>query len=108
MASRFGNPFWSLEESFTIPFTGITFQTKVGQEMEHAKRTMFNFCDSVISQKKEQTEVCEKEKPDEMDPERKGQKDLLSLYMDIKDANGERLSQEQLKEIILNLIIAGR
>ncbi|KAF8939038.1 cytochrome P450 [Dissophora ornata] len=38
----------------------------------------------------------------------KPQKDLLQLFMDLKDDNGEALSDEVLKDSILNFIIAGR
>ncbi|KAF9172093.1 hypothetical protein BGX21_005455 [Mortierella sp. AD011] len=38
----------------------------------------------------------------------KSQKDLLQLFMDIKDDNGEYLSDDMLKDSILNFIIAGR
>ncbi|KAF9921507.1 hypothetical protein FBU30_008446 [Linnemannia zychae] len=38
----------------------------------------------------------------------KPQKDLLQLFMDLKDDNGESLSDDMLKDSILNFIIAGR
>ena len=38
----------------------------------------------------------------------KPQKDLLQLFIDLKDDNGEHLSDDMLKDSILNFIIAGR
>lgn len=102
---RLSNPLAHLNEGINVPFFGY-IEFKVGKEMSKAKRTLHDFCEKVITEKEQvmnADEVIEK-----LSDKRKGEMDLLSLFMAVRDERGQRLSKTQLRDVLLNLIIAGR
>ncbi|GAA5838846.1 hypothetical protein JCM5353_003486 [Sporobolomyces roseus] len=94
MNRRFTNPFWQFTEYLdgtrakmnAASKTMDTFAYKVIQEREEMGRGNFN-----ASQKKEAAD-----------------KDLLSLYMALRDENGQPMNRTALRDALMNLIIAGR
>eukprot|EP01117_Protostelium_nocturnum_P001864 TRINITY_DN1236_c0_g1_i1.p1 TRINITY_DN1236_c0_g1~~TRINITY_DN1236_c0_g1_i1.p1 ORF type:complete len:499 (+),score=107.05 TRINITY_DN1236_c0_g1_i1:54-1550(+) len=78
------NPQWPIVELFTAK----------GRKMRESKRIIDEFAYSIIE---------EREKD-----ESQHEKDLLSLYLAMRDENGEKLPKKQIRDAVLNLIIAGR
>ncbi|GAA5998531.1 uncharacterized protein JCM10292_002763 [Rhodotorula paludigena] len=92
--ARFTNPLWPITEFFTGERAKMREATKVLDDFayrvidEREREGRGNF---VGSEKKEAAD-----------------KDLLSLYMALRDENGAPLTRTMLRNAILNLIIAGR
>lgn len=94
MNRRFTNPFWNVTELFDGTRAKMnaandvmdTFAYKVIKEREEMGRGNFTG-----SQKKEAAD-----------------KDLLSLYMALRDENGQPMNRKALRDALMNLIIAGR
>ncbi|KAG0266005.1 hypothetical protein BG011_003655 [Mortierella polycephala] len=69
--------------------------TGIDKQVVKDKKTVTDFAMNIIRQRR----AHGYDKP---------QKDLLQLFMDVEDDNGNPLSDEMLKDLILNFIIAGR
>ncbi|BGP01480.1 putative cytochrome P450 monooxygenase [Rhodotorula toruloides ATCC 204091] len=94
MNRRFMNPFWPVTE----------FLDGTHWKMAAATKVMDSFAYGVIEEREREgrgnfTGAQKKEA---------AEKDLLSLYMALRDDNGAPLTRKMLRDAILNLIIAGR
>ncbi|KAF9189411.1 hypothetical protein BGZ51_009644 [Haplosporangium sp. Z 767] len=69
--------------------------TGVDKQVAKDKKTVNDFAMNIIRQRR-------------VHGHNKSQKDLLQLFMDMEDDNGQSLSDEMLKDLVLNFIIAGR
>ena len=72
--------------------------------MAEDTKTIQNFCKKLIEDRR----MEEKLKTDTDDESSKSRSDLLTLFMRMKDAQGNGFSDSQLRDFVLNLIIAGR
>lgn len=90
---RFNDPLWKIKEVFGSS----------GREMRAAIKVLDDFSYSIIDER-------EKSGLGNITAENKKEKnlDLLSLYMALRDDNGQPMSRKQLRDAVLNLIIAGR
>ncbi|ORY63680.1 putative cytochrome P450 monooxygenase [Leucosporidium creatinivorum] len=91
---RFNNPFWKIVERFNGQH----------QKMKEATKIIDEFAYSIIDQRQAEgrgnfTAETKKEAKN---------LDLLSLYMALRDENGQPMSRRALRDAVLNLIIAGR
>ncbi|GAA5933384.1 uncharacterized protein JCM15063_001301 [Sporobolomyces koalae] len=94
MNRRFTNPFWNVTEWFD----------GTRAKMNAANKVMDTFAYKVIQEREEMgrgnfTGAQKKEAAD---------KDLLSLYMALRDENGQPMNRTALRDALMNLIIAGR
>ncbi|GAA5895285.1 uncharacterized protein JCM6883_001461 [Sporobolomyces salmoneus] len=94
MNRRFTNPFWHVTEFFD--------GTK--KKMDAANKVMDDFAFGVIKQREEmgRGNFVGSQKKEAAD------KDLLSLYMALRDENGQPMNRKALRDALMNLIIAGR
>ncbi|GBB96249.1 hypothetical protein RclHR1_02710008 [Rhizophagus clarus] len=84
---RITNPFlWRFNEMFTDE----------GRKMREACEYLTNFAYSIIKKRRNDPECS------------KNPKDILNLFMNAEYENGVKLNDKELRDIILNLIIAGR
>ncbi|KAF9208174.1 hypothetical protein BGZ49_009571 [Haplosporangium sp. Z 27] len=88
LAGRFVSPIWRLKDWWTGDNKIIERDTQI----------VHDFAYGVI--KKRRQEAADNEKSD--------RKDLMQLFMDASDDNGEPLSDEMLKDELINMILAGR
>lgn len=84
---------WSLYESLTPQ----------GRKMREASKFLDDYAYSLIDARTTDGKVEEKATGTE-----RLHKDLLGLYMDARDEQGKGMSRQQLRDAVLNLIIAGR
>lgn len=91
---RFMFPLWRIEE----------WITPKGKRMQGYVQTMREFSRALIHQRREESTRASQEGLDV-----KARHDLLTLFQDLKTDDGEPLySQEQLTDLVINFIIAGR
>ncbi|KAL1919995.1 uncharacterized protein VTP21DRAFT_1141 [Calcarisporiella thermophila] len=85
---RFTNPFWRITEF--LSGTQRRFQEAVG--------VLNDFCYEIIRDRRKES------------AEHRGARkhDLLDMFMDYRDERGEALSDRQLRDVVINFIIAGR
>ncbi|KAG0749659.1 hypothetical protein G6F16_003497 [Rhizopus arrhizus] len=88
---RFVNPFWKLTEPITAFFQPTKKSTR-----QHLK-TINEFADQVIQKRRKEMANGEIHR-----------RDLLSRFMNTHNEKGELLNNEELRDIILNFVIAGR
>ncbi|CDU25005.1 related to Cytochrome P450 [Sporisorium scitamineum] len=90
---RFVQPWWKIAERFS----------ETGKKMRAARKIVEEFSNSIVESRRSETEAMgEKAKPEG------SRKDLLDLFMAYRSSDGQGLSNQQLKDTILNLMIAGR
>ncbi|KAG0297877.1 hypothetical protein BGZ98_000388 [Dissophora globulifera] len=87
LSLRIINPFWKFKEWWTGSGDVVLKDTK----------TVHDFAYNVIRKRREETANGGKK-----------YKDLMQLFMDAKDENGAPLSDEMLKDELINMILAGR
>ncbi|PWN48522.1 putative P450 oxidoreductase, partial [Violaceomyces palustris] len=87
---RFVQPWWKLTEMFN----------ETGTKMTASRKIIDKFTDEIVTTRREQV------KRGETRPN--ARKDLLDLFMAHRLSDGSMLSNKQLKDTILNLLIAGR
>ncbi len=80
---RIEDPFWRITELFT----------ERGRKMREACKYLSEFAYQII----------ENRRNDPKDP-----KDILNLFMNAQHDNGKKLTDKELKDVVLNFIIAGR
>lgn len=90
---RFVQPWWKIAERFN----------ETGRKMRAARKIVEGFTTNIVAARREETEAMGQK----AEPEGK-RKDLLDLFMAYRSSEGQRLSNQQLKDAILNLMIAGR
>lgn len=90
-AQRFINPLMPMNEAITKYFTPWKMSTN-----DHLK-CVDSFADSVIAQRKK-----------EISEGKDDHKDLLSRFMNTVNEKGEKLNDIELRDTVLNFIIAGR
>ena len=73
----------------------IEWLTGVDKQVAKDKKIIVDFALNIIRKRREEGY-------------NRPQKDLLQLFMDLKDDNGEPLSDDNLKDAVLNFIIAGK
>ncbi|GJJ79247.1 hypothetical protein EMPS_11607 [Entomortierella parvispora] len=83
------------ERLFLGPWKLVEWFTGVGKQVAKDKKIVVDFSLDIIRKRRQSGY-------------HKPQKDLLQLFMDLTDDNGEPLSDDMLKDSILNFIIAGR
>ncbi|KAG0020225.1 hypothetical protein BGZ82_011649 [Podila clonocystis] len=83
------------ERLFKGPWRMIEWLTGANKQVDKDKKIIIDFALNIIRKRREEGY-------------NRPQKDLLQLFMDLKDDNGEPLSDDNLKDAILNFIIAGR
>ncbi|KAG0043733.1 hypothetical protein BGZ83_011083 [Gryganskiella cystojenkinii] len=83
------------ERLFKGPWRLIEWWTGVGKHIAKDKKIIVDFSLEIIRKRRSEGY-------------HKPQKDLLQLFMDLKDDDGNPLSDDMLKDSILNFIIAGR
>ncbi|KAG0338708.1 hypothetical protein BG000_003520 [Podila horticola] len=83
------------ERLFKGPWRMIEWLTGVDKQVAKDKKIIVDFALNIIRKRREEGY-------------NRPQKDLLQLFMDLKDDNGEPLSDDNLKDAVLNFIIAGR
>ncbi|KAK4051989.1 hypothetical protein OIO90_004519 [Microbotryomycetes sp. JL221] len=93
---RFNDPFWKINEKLTSR----------GREMKEAQKVLDEFCYKVIDDRSRkglgnETKASLKERD-------AGSLDLLSIYMSLTAEDGKPMTRRQLRDALLNLIIAGR
>ncbi|GAA5900617.1 hypothetical protein JCM8208_000548 [Rhodotorula glutinis] len=88
---RFQNPFWFITERLT----GTT------AKMRSSMRIVHDFADAIIDARLAPFDQKGDEGQD-------GQDDLLALYMRSRGIDGEKLSKIQLRDAVINLLLAGR
>ncbi|SGZ20464.1 BQ5605_C021g09279 [Microbotryum silenes-dioicae] len=90
---RFQDPFWPINE----------FLDGSRGKMRDTVRILDEFCYNLIDERTRagRNTFTSEKKHD-------SQTDLLSLYMNIRDEQGKPMSRKQLRDAVLNLIIAGR
>lgn len=90
---RFVQPWWKIAERFN----------ETGRKMRAARKIVEEFTTNIVEARRKESEAMgEKSKPES------SRKDLLDLFMAYRSSDGQRLSNQQLKDTILNLMIAGR
>lgn len=87
---RFVNSIWPITERI------VNFVTPWKANMNDHLRVVDGFANSVIEKRRVQLEAGEVHK------------DLLSRFMDARNNKGDLLSNEELRDIVLNFVIAGR
>ncbi|KAG9290595.1 hypothetical protein G9A89_011557 [Geosiphon pyriformis] len=87
LGERFLNPFWPITEEFTTR----------ASRMRNACKTARDFANNIIQSRR--VEISKKEKIPN---------DLLSLCLNAIDEDGRQLNDNELIDMILNLIVAGR
>ncbi|GAA5997838.1 hypothetical protein JCM5350_002745 [Sporobolomyces pararoseus] len=94
MNRRFTNPFWQLTEWFD----------GTRARMIAANKVMDDFAFAVIKEREEmgRGNFTGSQKNEAAD------KDLLSLYMALRDENGQPMNRKALRDALMNLLIAGR
>ncbi|GAA5824815.1 hypothetical protein JCM3770_004304 [Rhodotorula araucariae] len=92
---RLQSPLWPLTEVFT----------GTASKMRASMATVHAFADEIIDARLAQVEAQAEPHAGEVGPEGD---DLLGLYMRGKGPDGERMSREQLRDAITNLLLAGR
>ncbi|KDE06199.1 hypothetical protein MVLG_03479 [Microbotryum lychnidis-dioicae p1A1 Lamole] len=95
--SRFINPFWKVTEILTGE----------ARKMREAVATIDKFAYDIIDERA-QNGLNSGGAAAAGETRSKSREDLLSLYMSIRDEQGKPLSRTQLRDAVLNLIIAGR
>ncbi|KAF9365875.1 hypothetical protein BGX34_007824 [Mortierella sp. NVP85] len=83
------------ERLFQGPWRLVEWLTGVNKQVARDKKIVIEFALDIIRKRR-------------LNGYDKPQKDLLQLFIDLKDDNGEPLSDDMLKDSILNFIIAGR
>ncbi|KAI8346292.1 cytochrome P450 [Mortierella sp. GBAus27b] len=83
------------ERLFQGPWKLVELLNGMGKQVAKDKKIVVDFALDIIRNRR-------------LNGYNKPQKDLLQLFIDLKDDNGEPLSDETLKDSILNFIIAGR
>ncbi|RUS22052.1 cytochrome P450 [Endogone sp. FLAS-F59071] len=86
---RLFSPFWKMEELFSRIFMPWK------PSMEDHVKVIDNFAYNIIQQRRD-------------DPEYESKNDLLSRFMNALDNNGNPLSDKQLRDVMMNFIIAAR
>ncbi|RIB24433.1 cytochrome P450 [Gigaspora rosea] len=84
---RFEEPFWKFTEKFS----------EKGQQMRKACKYIDDYIYNMINKYKSQLEV-----------DRESVKSLLALLIEAVDDNGKKLNDKELRDVALNLILAGR
>ncbi|ODQ53507.1 putative P450 oxidoreductase [Saitoella complicata NRRL Y-17804] len=87
---HFTKPYWKYWERFTSRGRKFEKMCKVIDEMTY----------SIINEKKNQ--------PKYDTPPKAGTKDLMDLFMEYRDEEGNALNEKELRDIMLNFILAGR
>ncbi|KAI5480060.1 cytochrome P450 monooxygenase [Pseudohyphozyma bogoriensis] len=90
LLERFLNPFWKITELWSLN----------GYKMRQSCKMISDYAYSIIDERAEMRKDGHRK-----DEERR---DLLALFMDYKDESGAPLTREQLRDTIVNLLIAGR
>ena len=87
------SPFWKIKETFN----------GVGAQMAEAVKILDDFSYGIIDQRAREGlgNITASNKKDT-------DLDLLSLYMAMRDENGQPMNRKALRDAVLNLIIAGR
>ncbi|KAK4050286.1 hypothetical protein OIV83_003607 [Microbotryomycetes sp. JL201] len=93
---RFNDPFWKINEKLSSR----------GREMKAAQKVLDDFCYKVIDQRS--SKGLGNETKDTLKEDKSGTLDLLSIYMSLNAQDGKPLNRKQLRDALLNLIIAGR
>ncbi|RIA86129.1 cytochrome P450 [Glomus cerebriforme] len=86
LGNRLENPFWSITELFT----------KEGRKMREECKYLSEFGNQIIENRRNDLEAL------------KNPKDVVNLFMNARKDNGEKLTDRELRDIVLNFIIAGR
>ncbi|KAI5480061.1 hypothetical protein MNV49_002026 [Pseudohyphozyma bogoriensis] len=90
LLDRILNPFWKVTERFS----------STGAKMREAVQVISHYAFDIIDERERMLETGGKDAG--------GEKDLLALFMDVRDKNGEPLTRVQLRDAVVNLLIAGR
>lgn len=90
---RFVQPWWKIAERFS----------ETGKKMRAARKIVEDFTTNIVEARRQESDAT----GDKAEPEN-NRKDLLDLFMAYRSSDGQRLSNQQLKDTILNLMIAGR
>ncbi|GJJ75076.1 hypothetical protein EMPS_07434 [Entomortierella parvispora] len=106
LANRFNAPMWPL----TDRWNGLL------EQVEKDQKTIFDFAYSVIRKRRafQQQKLENQEKKKNGEPgqspsgTKREKKDLMQLFMDAHDENGEPLSDEMMRDTLLNFVLAGR
>jgi len=88
IAKRFANPFYRVAEAFNIFRSGVN---KPQQDIEYIQKVAYQ----IINERRN-------------DPHAETKSDLLSLFMRTENENDVLPSDEEIKDVVLNFIIAGR
>ncbi|EPQ31816.1 cytochrome p450 oxidoreductase [Pseudozyma flocculosa PF-1] len=96
---RFVQPWWKLSEKYN----------ETGRKMRECRKIIDNFTDEIVENRRSQAAAKAAGRlPASDGGENDGRKDLLDLFMAHRMSDGSGLSNKQLKDTILNLLIAGR
>lgn len=95
VSKRLNNPLWT----FTERLDGTTAKVK------EAQRVMFGFADKVIATKREKMAKGETIDENGVSSEDKRQADMLDYFARTKNFNGDVPSDEELRDVIMNIII---
>ncbi|GAA5934722.1 hypothetical protein JCM3775_002040 [Rhodotorula graminis] len=90
---RFQNPFWFITERLN----------GAAAKMHSSMRVVHNFADAIIDARLAKPDMCDTHREDT-----DGNEDLLALYMRSRGADDEKLSKAQLRDAVINLLLAGR
>ncbi|KAM0786348.1 hypothetical protein ACM66B_001820 [Microbotryomycetes sp. NB124-2] len=93
---RFNDPFWKINEKLSSR----------GREMKAAQKVLDDFCYGVIDERTKKG--LGNETKDTLKEDKSGTLDLLSIYMSLTAQDGKPMNRRQLRDALLNLIIAGR
>ncbi|KAN0066595.1 heme binding [Thecaphora frezii] len=95
---RFVQPWWKITERFN----------ETGRRMKACGAIIDNFTDEIVANRRKQATLKAQGLVSSSGDDDEGRKDLLDLFMAHRYADGSGLSNKQLKDTILNLLIAGR
>jgi len=103
LANRFNAPLWPI----TDRWNGLI------EQVEKDRKTIFDFAYSVIRSRralqKQKEESQEEDEEDASTSTKKEKKDLMQLFMDVHDENGEPLSDDMMRDTLLNfMLVSGK
>lgn len=103
LANRFNAPLWRI----TDRWNGLIDQ------VEKDRKTIFDFAYGVIRKRRalqrQKEENQEKNGEDASKSTKKTNKDLMQLFMDVNDENGEPLSDDMMRDTLLNfMLVSGK
>lgn len=96
ISGRFNNPLWPLAERIS----------DIHKKMKESCDYIDQFAYNIIKNKREKQ--AEKQANGGNGEENKNVDDLLSIFMNYVNDDGEKLNDKELKDAVLNLIVAGR